>query len=97
MQTQTVTTFKLGNSTVVTLPKSLGVKPGVKVRIRKLTKKIILEPEKEDVAKKIALVEKLSGGIKLSQAYKRKTGRDLTPEELNRIIESSYENLLPGR
>lgn len=97
MQTQIVTTFKLGKSTVVTLPKSLGIEPGTKMKTRKLRKKIIMEPEKEDLAKKLALVEKLSGGIKLSKAYKKKTGRDLTPEELNRIMESSYENLLSGR
>ncbi len=33
--TQTVQTFQLGTSTVVTLPKKLGIKPGQKLEIKK--------------------------------------------------------------
>lgn len=33
--TQIVHTFRLGSSTVVTLPKKLGIKPGQKLEIRK--------------------------------------------------------------
>lgn len=98
MQTQTVKAFRLGNSTVITLPKSTGIAPGTKVKIKKLARKIIIEPEKEDLAKKLALVKKIAGsGPPLSKMYKEVTGRDLTPEELNKIFESSYDSVLPRR
>ena len=94
MQTQTVTTFKLGNSTVVTLPKSLGIDPGTKMKTRKLHKKIIMEPEKENTAKKIALVRKLAGGIRIPASLQK----ELTPEKLNKRYEKEvYGKLLPRR
>lgn len=89
---QIVKVFQLGSSTVVTLPKQLGVKPGQKLSIKKTGGKIILKNEKlttEDIAK---LVDKLSGGLKLT--------KHPTPEEFNKVLENEYtdhEIMLPRR
>ena len=45
--TNIVSVFQLGSSTVVTLPKKLGFKPGDKLRIEKTGQTIILEESKE--------------------------------------------------
>lgn len=79
----TVQAFQLGSSTVVTLPKKLGIKPGQKLRIEKDKLKIILKAEK---VKKSDIVDKLAGGLKFK--------KHLTPTQLNKLFEKSYEKLL---
>lgn len=41
-----VSAFQLGSSTVITLPKRLGIKPGQKLEIKKSKKGVILKLEK---------------------------------------------------
>lgn len=87
---QFVQAFQLGSSTVVTLPKKLGIKPGQRLKIRKSKDKIILKTEKKMSKEEIhKLVESLSGGLNLKQ--------DLTPEEINEELDRRYEDMLPGR
>ena len=43
----TVHAFQLGSSTVVTLPKKLGIRPGQELKIEKSKDKIILKPHKK--------------------------------------------------
>lgn len=86
MTSQTVQAFQLGSSTVVTLPKELGIKPGQKFSVKKTSKQITLKEEqlsKEEIHK---LVEKLAGGLKLK--------KDLTPAQLRKLFETSYEKKL---
>ena len=86
----TVQAFQLGSSTVVTLPKKLGIKPGQRLKIRKSKDKIILKTEKKMTNEEISkLVKNLSGGLNLK--------KDLTPEEINRELDRRYEDMLPGR
>lgn len=80
---QLVRTFKLGNSTVVTLPKKLGIRPGQHLRIKKYKEKIELSPaggNKSDV------VNKLAGKLRLKHHS--------TPDEINKIIDEQYEDVL---
>lgn len=44
--TDFVSTFQLGSSTVVTLPKKLGIKPGIKLEYKKTKNGTILKLEK---------------------------------------------------
>ena len=81
--TYIVQTFQLGSSTVVTLPKKIGIKPGQKLQIKKEGKKIILNEEKLSEVEVEKLVKKLSGHLKL--------GRHLNAEELDRLYEESYK------
>lgn len=77
-----VHTFQLGSSTVVTLPKKLGIKPGQRLKIKKTGQNIVLKKEKmnsEDIHK---LVERLAGGLKLK--------KHLTAEEMDDLYEESY-------
>lgn len=82
-----VTAFQLGSSTVVTLPKGLGIKPGQKLTIKKHKKDIVLRDKKmtEEEIKK--LVRRLAGGLRLKP--------DLTPEEINAELDRRYEEMLP--
>lgn len=82
---QTVQTFQLGKSTVVTLPKSLGIKPGIKLTIRKQKYHIVLKPvrKKEDAA---SIVKRLAGGIRFKYSP--------TPEEMNKAYDEQYEEML---
>lgn len=83
----TVQTFQLGVSTVVTLPKELGIRPGQKLKIKKQGKRVVLE-EKELSNKEVQkLVQKLSGKLKLKYHP--------TPEEFNKILDEEYEKMLP--
>lgn len=82
-----VTAFQLGYSTVITLPKELGIKPGQKLKIKKERKQLILKEKKlieEEIRK---LVRKLSGNARL---------KDVTPEELNQELDRRYEEMFPG-
>lgn len=83
----TVQAFQLGSSTVVTLPKKLGIKPGDKFRIEQSDKKITLEKEKMTKEEIVKLVKKLAGGARLKP--------DLTPEEINQELDRRYEEMLP--
>lgn len=46
--TQIVHTFQLGSSTVVTLPKKLGIKPGQKLEIKKTKNGLNLKLDKKE-------------------------------------------------
>lgn len=87
-----VQTFQLGSSTVVTLPKKLGIQSGQRLKIKKSGQNIVLKKAKmthEDIHK---LVERLSGGLNLK--------KHLTPEEINRALDEEYDDhkiMLPGR
>lgn len=87
-----VTAFQLGSSTVITLPKKLGIRPGSKLSVKKSGKRVILQPQKMTREEIHKLVRKLSGGLKLD--------RHPTPEEMNKILDEEYENhkiMLSGR
>lgn len=86
---QTIQAFTLGKSTVVTIPKSLGVKPGTKMKIQKKGKIIVLKPEKKEDA--AAIVQKLAGGMNFKKVF----GKSLTPEDINKLIDEQYEHVLP--
>ena len=73
-QVKTTKTFKSGNSVAVRLPKSLGIDPGVEMRIREERGKYVLEPVEQ--ADRIDLT-----GIAGSMPWLK----PLTPEE--RIME----------
>lgn len=90
--TEFVQTFQLGSSTVVTLPKKLGIRPGSKFSVKKSGKKVILQPEKMTREAIHKLVTRLSGGLKLD--------KHPTPEEINKILDKEYEDhkiMLSGR
>lgn len=84
-----VTAFQLGSSTVITLPKQLGIRPGSKLKIQKIREKIVLKRKKgtreEEIRK---LVRSLAGGLRLKPG--------LTPEEMNEELDRRYEEMLPG-
>lgn len=83
-----VTAFQLGSSTVITLPKELGIRPGQKLRLKQDKHRVILQKKhlsKEEEIRK--LVRKLSGGARLKP--------DLTPEEINEELDKRYEEVLP--
>lgn len=87
---QFVQTFQLGSSTVVTLPKKLGIKPGQRLKIRKSKDRIILKAQKKMSDEEIhKLVESLSGGLNLKYHP--------TPEEINKALAERYEEMLPRR
>lgn len=84
-----VTAFQLGSSTVITLPKELGIRPGSKLKIKKEKEKIVLKKEKTTREEEIRkLVRSLAGGLRLKP--------DLTPEEINEELDRRYEEMLPG-
>ena len=86
---QTVQTFQLGSSTVVTLPKYLGIKPGQKLTIKKSKRGVLLQDKQltgEEVEK---LINKLSGTMKLKPG--------LTTRELKSELIRRYDDMLPGR
>lgn len=84
METFIGTTFTLGTSTVLTLPKRLGIKAGVKTKIRKVKSGLNIQlkasPAKDKaLARDIALIKKLAGG--------NKSKFTLTPDEMNSIYD----------
>ena len=89
-----MTTFTLGSSTVVTLPKKLGIHPGQKIRAKKHGSSITLTPTKDIDTKKqlekdLKLIDKLAGSSKVTT--------HLTPDEMNRQYDldtygSAWEN-----
>lgn len=87
--THTAKLFRLGKSTVVTIPKSFGLYPGMEVTLDRSpkTKTIRLKPKKivakskEEIRK---LVESLAGGFK--------GGKHYTPEEMSKLYdEDTYK------
>lgn len=82
----TVSAFQLGSSTVITLPKYLGIKPGQKMKIKKIGKEIILEEENDPVKK----VMTLSGGMNFKKAF----GKSFTSGELNKLYDKQYKKVL---
>ncbi|HBQ50836.1 hypothetical protein A3B42_03155 [Candidatus Daviesbacteria bacterium RIFCSPLOWO2_01_FULL_38_10] len=84
---QTVQAFQLGSSTVITLPKKLGILPGQRLKVDKYGQKITLQKEKITEEQIEKLVKKLSGGARLK--------KDLTPEEINEELDRRYEEMLP--
>lgn len=87
-----VQTFQLGSSTVITLPKKLGMQPGQRLKVEQSGQKIILKKEKTTKDQIHKLVERLSGGLNLD--------KHLTPEEMNKILDEEYDDhkiMLPGR
>ena len=89
MKRDEVTAFQLGSSTVVTMPKSLGIKPGEKFKVEKSGKKITFKKEKMTRQEIHKLVKSLAGGLNLK--------KHLTPEEINKELDRRYEDMLPGR
>jgi hypothetical protein len=84
METFIGTTFTLGTSTVLTLPKGLGIKAGVRTKIKKVKSGLNIQlktlPAKDKtIARDIALIKKLAGGIKFSS--------NLTPKQMNDIYD----------
>lgn len=86
---QTVQSFNLGKSTVVTLPKHLGIKPGKKFLVKKQNGDLILSivREKEDPVAKIV---RLAGGANFKEAF----GKELSPDDLSKLYDKQYEDLL---
>ena len=84
---QTVQAFQLGSSTVVTVPKSMGIKPGQKLKVEKSGQKLIYKPQKMAKDEIDKLVRKLAGVARLKEA--------LTPEEINEELDRRYEEMLP--
>lgn len=86
-----VQAFQVGSSTVVTLPKELGIAPGQRFQIKKAKKTILLQPRNRNITSKEAakIVKRLSGGLNLKYHP--------TPEEINRELDKQYEDMLPRR
>lgn len=79
---QTVQAFQLGSSTVVTIPKKFGIKPGQSLQMEKTGKKIIMKQKKMTQEQVHKLIESLAGGLNLK--------KDLTAEQLDDLYEKSY-------
>lgn len=86
----TVSAFQLGSSVVVTLPKKMGIKPGQKMKVKKIGNRIILKEEKNDP---VSLVASLAGGMNFKVAF----GRSFTPSELKKLYDGQYKKVLPRR
>lgn len=82
-----VTAFQLGSSTVITLPKQLGIRPGQKIQVKREKRGIILKEKKMTKEEVKRLVESLAGGLELKEG--------LTPEEMNEELDRRYEEMLP--
>ena len=85
----TVSAFQLGSSTVVTLPKNLGIKPGQKMKVKKMGDEIILKEERVDPIKTVAA---LAGGMNFKKAF----GKSFTPGQLNKLYDEQYKKVLSG-
>jgi hypothetical protein len=84
METFIGTTFTLGTSTVLTLPKGLGIKSGVRAKIKKVGSGLniqlkTLPANDKNLTRDIALIKKLSGS--------NKSKFILTPDEMNNIYD----------
>lgn len=89
---QVVQAFQVGSSTVMTLPKELGIVPGQKLQIAKVKRGVLVMPRKKSKMtdeKAARIVEKLAGGLNLKKHF--------TPKEMNRVLDEEYESVLPRR
>ncbi len=79
------TVFQLNKSTATILPKDLNIPLGSKLTFEPKRSQIILHVQEPKISKETPeeLVKRLAGGFK--------GGRDFTPEEINQIIDKSYE------
>lgn len=87
METYLASTFTLGTSTVLTLPKGLGIKAGVKTKIKRVKSGLNIQlqtsSEKDgDLALDLALIKKLAGGIKFSSNFTPKQMNDIYDKEV---------------
>lgn len=82
-----VTAFQLGSSTVITLPKELGIRPGQKLKIRREKRGVLLKNRKLSELEVRKLLDSLSVDLHLK--------KDLTPEEMNEELDRRYEDMLP--
>ncbi len=79
-----VTAFQLGSSTVITLPKELGIRPGQKLKFKKDKNKVVLQKKHLSREEEIRrLVRRLSGGTRLKP--------NLTPKEIKKELDRRYE------
>lgn len=94
MEPITVTAFRLGQSTVVTLPKKLGIKPGTKLQISQSKNKINFTKAKEnqELAKNLAYVKKHAGCLK----YKAKAPYPTLKEMSDAYEKDTYGSVFPG-
>lgn len=76
MQLFPATTFTLGTSTVITLPNQLGIAEGIKAKIRKFPKGLLITFDQADIA---SGVTRLAGGINVSSK--------LSPRQINEIYD----------
>lgn len=76
MQAYPATTFTLGTSTVITLPSQLGIAEGIKAKIKKIPKGLIITLDQADIE---SVVERLAGGINVSS--------NLSPRQMNQIYD----------
>lgn len=81
-----VTTFSLGTSTVLTLPKKLGIPAGVRAEMKKRRSSLLVdfvdvpkENRQLELERDLTLIRKLSGGVPVTSR--------LTPDDMNRVYD----------
>lgn len=79
-----VTTFSLGTSTVLTLPKKLGIPAGVRAEMKKRRSSLLIDfvdiPKGDrQLERDLTLIRKLSGGVPVTSR--------LTPDDMNRVYD----------
>lgn len=84
MTPYTVTTFSLGTSTVLTLPKKLGIPAGVRAEMKKRRSSLLIDfvdiPKgNRQLERDLTLIRKLSGGVPVTSR--------LTPDDMNRVYD----------
>lgn len=85
--TFTAQTFQLGFSTVVTLPKKLGIQPGKTLKFTQKRGGFNVKEEKMTEQEVDKLIKRLSGKMLLD--------RHLNPDELNKALDEEYDKMLP--
>lgn len=79
-----VTTFSLGTSTVLTIPKKLGIPAGVRAEMKKRRSSLLVDfvdvPKGNRLLERdLTLIRKLSGGVPVTSR--------LTPDDMNRVYD----------
>lgn len=79
-----VTTFSLGTSTVLTIPKKLGIPAGVRAEMKKRRSSLLIDfvdiPEGDrQLERDLTLIRKLSGGVPVTSR--------LAPDDMNRVYD----------
>lgn len=77
--TFTATAFQLGTSTVVTLPKGLGITPGTMIDFTPSKSVIHLKPKKQKLSDE-QIIRKLAGGFRGGKI-------DLTPQQMKELYD----------